>query len=270
MGYWGWRPLFICVFISVWVVGCNIVSDASPSSASPTPSPRVTLTIRRAESPTPTTTPKQAVPRETTLLPTGTPRASQPPDIPLDPPACYETPAGSLLCLGRVVNTLDDPLEQVALRVTLFRLDGTPLASEHVEIEQSLIPPQTFAPYRALFDVNIRDVSHVSASVQRAIIAHDAEQRFATLKVQGESVEMAAGRLLVTAELYNPGPDPADNIRLIVTLTDLLGNVTGYRVAQMNRTLPAGETMPVRVEIVPQVETTPEYTIYVEALRGQE
>ena len=27
MGYWGWRPLVFGLFISTWVVGCNIVTD---------------------------------------------------------------------------------------------------------------------------------------------------------------------------------------------------------------------------------------------------
>src|SRR4051812_48717185 len=52
MGHWGWRPLVMCAFISVWVAGCNIVSDAAPS-LSPTPSPRVTLTVRRLSTPNP-------------------------------------------------------------------------------------------------------------------------------------------------------------------------------------------------------------------------
>src|SRR5512134_643673 len=109
MGYWGWRPLIICLFISVWVVGCNIITDASPS-VSPTPSPRVTLTVRRPITPTPTATPAfiVALVSPTAVLEESsngglalTPNAAQtfpsptytPPSLVLAPPTCYETPA---------------------------------------------------------------------------------------------------------------------------------------------------------------------------------
>ncbi len=48
MGYWGWRPLLCGVFISAWVVGCNIVPDnTDPSAAAPSSYPIVTLTVGR-------------------------------------------------------------------------------------------------------------------------------------------------------------------------------------------------------------------------------
>lgn len=46
MGYWGWRPLLCGVFISAWVVGCDIVPDTTPSAA-PSSYPSVTLTVGR-------------------------------------------------------------------------------------------------------------------------------------------------------------------------------------------------------------------------------
>ncbi|MEP7292968.1 MAG: LysM domain-containing protein, partial [Chloroflexota bacterium] len=47
MGYWGWRPLICGVFISTWVVGCNIVTDYTAPSAAPSGYPDVTLTVGR-------------------------------------------------------------------------------------------------------------------------------------------------------------------------------------------------------------------------------
>ncbi len=47
MGYWGWRPLVFGIFISTWVVGCNIVTDHTSPSAAPSNYPDVTLTVGR-------------------------------------------------------------------------------------------------------------------------------------------------------------------------------------------------------------------------------
>lgn len=76
MGFWGWRPLAIAVFVCVWVTGCNIVSDASPRT-SPTPSPRVTLTVRRIATATATPSPR-AIVRPTLPVPTPEPPAASP------------------------------------------------------------------------------------------------------------------------------------------------------------------------------------------------
>src|SRR5690606_38178469 len=68
--------LAIAVFFSVWVVGCNIVSDASPRT-SPTPSPRVTLTVRRIATATASPSPA-AIVRPTTPARTPVPPAASP------------------------------------------------------------------------------------------------------------------------------------------------------------------------------------------------
>ena len=64
MGNWGWRPLVSTLFISVWVTGCSITSDAA-LTLSPTMLPQVTLTLRNREpvaSPTPLTASTAATP----------------------------------------------------------------------------------------------------------------------------------------------------------------------------------------------------------------
>lgn len=56
MNYWGWRPLIFALFISVWVAGCSLTSEAAPT-LSPTFTPQVTLTIRSRAPVPPTSTP---------------------------------------------------------------------------------------------------------------------------------------------------------------------------------------------------------------------
>jgi LysM repeat protein len=328
MGYWGWRPLAICVFISVWVAACNIVSDAAPG-ASPTPSPHVTLTVRRIVSPIPTSTPRQVAAHATTPAPTAEPQASQtpivytvqagdtlgdialrfdldlaalrtansnldpralqpgmtlvipseagaapsatpiPPALPLEAPTCYETPVDTLLCLGIVKNILDTPLEQVLLSVALYAPDGAALVQVPAQIEQTLILPGESAPYRALFDIHPDDVAEVSAELRRAFLAQAVEARFVALEARNVTLTPEGERFVLTTDLYNPDSDEARNIRLVVTLVDEQGHVTGYRVAQAGQSLAPGETLSVQVEIAPQTQVSePMYTLYVEARRA--
>lgn len=56
MGYWGWRPLALAIFVCVWVAGCNLMGETSPTIALPSPYPVVTLTVGRPSPPQQTTT----------------------------------------------------------------------------------------------------------------------------------------------------------------------------------------------------------------------
>lgn len=328
MGFWGWRPLVIAVFISVWVVGCNIVSDAAPR-LSPTPSPRVTLTVRRLatatptppartparptatqpatapqSSPTPVTyvvqagdtfggialrlgidvnalreansevDPRALQPGQTLIVPvTGEaapiPAAtSTPPALALPDPACYETPVGTLLCLGAVENSLDFPLENVSVAVELFDKDNSPLAAVDSDIEQAVILPGSLAPYRAVFSLEAEQAALAHARLLRASAAVDLSERFVDLEATDEAMTLVDGRYVVSATLRNPGPDAALSVRAVVTLTDALGQVVGYRLSQVAARLDAGASLPIRLEIVTQrVAPEIDYRLYVEARR---
>lgn len=327
MGFWGWRPLVIAVFVSVWVVGCNIVSDASPRT-SPTPSPRVTLTLRRpatataspspravvrpttpartpeppAAGPTPFTytvadgdtlgdialafdvsvqalreandnlDPRSLQPGQTLLIPIRgvsfrPPTATAtPPELALADPACYETPAGALLCLGLVDNRLDVALEQVEVLVQVFDADAQLLRESEVDVEQALIRPQMSAPYRAYFDIDNDDVARVEATLRRADALADAEARFVRVDVEDVDVALEGGRTVVSATLHNRTGQDAEAVRVIITLKDDDGHVIGYRLSAATDFLPAGGSAPVRLAIVAQADVpTPDVDIEVEA-----
>ena len=81
MGYWGWRPLVLGIFISAWVVGCSVVPDTASPSLAPSNYPEVTLTVGRLP-----TSNVSAAPTRTLSIPVRTdepagamnPNASQP------------------------------------------------------------------------------------------------------------------------------------------------------------------------------------------------
>src|SRR5258706_12690077 len=77
---------------------------------------------------------------------------STPLPIQLSPPDCYETPVGSLWCLGLIRNTLSVPIHQVLISVYLVRLDGTVLAEKITASANKTIAAGEFSSYGVLFD----------------------------------------------------------------------------------------------------------------------
>ena len=306
MGYWGWRPLLCGVFISTWVVGCNVVNnDTSPSDY-----PDVTLTVGRLPTAHISGAPPRAAPtRVLTPEPTPSPvsyliqpgdtyallaerfqvsaaalRAANPGMMTLvpgeslmiasvnpllldaPPPTCYETRPDTLLCLGRVDNPFDFPVENVRVEVSLFSPEGAAALIEQAVIEQRVIPSGGFAPYQTTFETDVDGYYEVVSQVSSAQRGEgDPAAVLLISEVEGVLLE---GRVVVSAVIFNAGGGNTELLRVFVTLLDGDGRVLGYRVLGFDGEviLGVGENLPLNVEITPQVtDVTPEYSIYVEA-----
>jgi len=342
MGYWGWRPLLIAAFISVWVTGCSLaVQPAQTIAPSLTPTRAVTLTVGRIGPPTPQMQVSAAFtqPRPTdtpaptaTPTPTATPQVYviQPGDTLLDialrfgieladlraanadsdlsllqigqrliipppptvtgdsagltapakllaldvsPPDCYQTRVGRIICLGRIDNQTNSAAEGVSVDVRLLQSDGGLAAHQVSAIEQMLIPPQTFAPYRAQFDISwalYRAMELRPASVVLTASAASAvEQRFAVPAVRDIVTRIDEGRFVFSAIVVNDHSGPVTAMRVVVTLLDADGRVIGYRTAAFTgRVLEPGEETPVHIEVVPASPADiADYHVYAEARR---
>jgi LysM repeat protein len=182
------------------------------------------------------------------ILPTATPLA-----LALDVPECYETPAGGIMCLGSIENTSDQAVERVTVFVQLLRPNGMVLAEQTTSLEQTIVPAGETAPYRALFDAEWEHFARAAVLLRSADTARQVEERFVALSIEGEGAEIVNGRYVVTATLRNPGPNNAVSPRVIATLYDVDGNISGYRVFEADAGLLAGESLAVRVEVTPNL-----------------
>ncbi|MBI1257574.1 MAG: LysM peptidoglycan-binding domain-containing protein [Chloroflexi bacterium] len=313
MGYWGWRPLVFGLFISTWVVGCNLVTDNNIPSAAPSVYPRVTLTVGRLPTAQVSAAPTRAAPptriattpsNETaspapadyvvqpgdtfadiaarfdlsvealqnanggvvTLVPGQTLVIPTPLQLLIQPPTCYETRPGNLLCLGRIDNPFSFPVEQVALDVRLLQADGSVFQSARSTVAQTAILAGSFAPYQATFAASEKDFVAAEADLVTAEIG--APDRFVMLLIEDVQGQTSAGRTIVSAVIDNPGPQNAELLRAFVTLLDNLGRVIGYRVVTFDSgtILNAGAQMPFDLEVTPQLGgVTLDYLLYIEA-----
>ncbi len=176
------------------------------------------------------------------LLPTPTP-------LPFDVQgvAFYETPVGSLECLGEIVNTTAFTLTNVLVRVTLYDDAGTALAMGDAFTAADLIPPDSRSPFCILFTAP----PSTWASPQVTVIRGEAARAMAASYVPVALTEMeglpSGSQFQASGVAQNISAEQAaGSVRVIVTTYDAQGLVTGFRQGKVDieGTLAPGATAP--------------------------
>ncbi len=182
-------------------------------------------------------------------------------------PACYETPVGSLVCLGQVQNRLDVPVEQVVVTVQLLSQDGTVLASGQSFLARQLLPAGLQGPYRVLFDSIPEGYAQAAAFVASGRVAEAVEQRYADLVLNQTSGVFVYDLYQITLSIINKSRYPADRIVVTLTLLDKEGQVTGFRQVYLDRSrqIQPGESLSVTVKAIPQGPNTVAFTAFAES-----
>lgn len=270
MGYWGWRPLLCGVFISAWVVGCDIVPDTTPSAA-PSSYPSVTLTVGRLPTIGLSPPPTQAVTARVTAEPSAsaTPAPTdylmQPGDT-LDAVAArFHLSVDTLRDANASLTTFEPgtrllipsptplPLQILAPNcyethpgslLCLGRVDN-PLdfAVERVTVEVSLSQPdgttalrrasveQMLIPAGSFAPYQASFDGNVSGSVNaRMVSAAYSAQSVPEVLVEDVEGDVQDGRVLISAIITNPDAHEVELLRAFITLLDGTGRVIGYRV----------------------------------------
>ncbi|MBN1200973.1 MAG: hypothetical protein JXJ20_03870 [Anaerolineae bacterium] len=260
--YWRW----LWIWVGVLVAGCGQVwsSDgAPPQTRDPTlPLFGYTLlppTLTPAIRPNHTATPFVTVDGSVIVSPGVL-------FLAVSPPACYETPVGSLVCLGQVHNTLDMPIEHVIVGVQLLAPDGIPLVTGQTAAARTLIPAGLAGPYRVLFEEVPEDYAGAYAFIEAGQVAQDVERRYASLALSDMAGDFTSEQVEVTLTVHNDSPAQVEQITVTVTLLDDGGQVTGFRQVALddNRRLEPGESLDLAIKVIPQGATTAAFDAFVE------
>lgn len=183
-------------------------------------------------------------------------------------PKCYTTPVGSLVCLGRVVNPLDRPVERVTVGVQLFGRDGRPLALQEAVVARAVIPPHGAGPYRVIFEkpANFTHAQPIVTSAQPAPVEGGRVVELALRQVAGAFVR---DQYQVTVSISNPSPAPVDRIAVTMTLLNGSDEVTGFREMALDpaRQLGPGESLVLTMTAIPQGEKTVGFEAFAEGYR---
>jgi LysM repeat protein len=168
------------------------------------------------------------------LLPTPTP-------IPFDIQgvACYETPAGSLWCLGEVVNTAPAPVTNVQMLVTLFNSDGQRMAEEDTFVAADLIPVGERAPFGVLFVDPPAGQMVPRVTTLRGEVAGELTAAYISMSAVETEGKLSGPQFEVNGKAQNDDTErSAGRVSVTVTTYDANGLVTGFRQETMELEAP--------------------------------
>jgi hypothetical protein len=180
--------------------------------------------------------------------------------------ACYETPIGSLICLGQVQNTFDLPVKEVQVEIQLLTSDGMLLAAQDAFVSRWMIPAGADGPYRVLFDRVPEGYVGAFAFVKTGEVVTDADSRYTALTLNPVSGAFVLDQYQITLSIINKSPTPVDQIAITMTLLDERNQVTGFRRMYLdpNRRLPPGESLTITVKVIPQGQNTVSFEAFAE------
>jgi len=176
------------------------------------------------------------------LLPTPTPLAFGVRGV-----AFYETPVGSLWCLGEIVNTTDVALANVQVRVTLFDANGERAAEADASAAADIIPPGGRSPFSILFTSPPAAWTNPQVVIIRGEAATALADSYAPVGVAEVAGQPSDPQFQVSGIVRNESAEQvAGSVTVIVTTYDDQGLVTGTRQAQveLEEPLAPGATAP--------------------------
>jgi LysM repeat protein len=160
--------------------------------------------------------------------------------------ACYETPVSSLWCLGEVVSTVNSPVTNVQILVTLFDAGGQRVAQADTFVAADLIPPGGRSPFGVLFVDPPPGQVVPQVTVIRGQVAGELAASYVSvsaIEVKGES---SGPQFEVSGTVQNDDGLTAGRVSVIATTYDASGLVTGFRqeTVSLEAPLVPGATAP--------------------------
>jgi hypothetical protein len=255
-----WRWLWL--WVGVLVAGCGQILS-SDSAATPEPTLSLWGYTLLPPSLTPGIWPKVTATPLVTADPTGSHLALY---VQVTGAACYETPIGSLICLGQVRNTFDLPVKEVQVEIQLLAGDGSLLAAQEAFVSRWMIPAGAVGPYRVLFDRVPEGYTRALAFVKTGQVVTDTNSRYVALALNPVSGEFVLDQYQITLSIINRSPVAVDQIAVTMTLLNASDQVTGFRRMYLDssRQLPPGESLTITLKVIPQGENTVAFDAFAE------
>lgn len=235
------------LFLIVGLIACSPPLNPTPTLP-PTLLPYVTLTTYNPQFIT--TLSPYPLP-STTIIPP----APQLDTINVSPPLCYLLESQQIICLGYVMNQSDKRIGEVTLEATFLGVNGNIQGRESFTLEQRNIDAGGVAPYRIQLPKTRLESNSLQIQVVSAQLSPDIPLSLRVVDMQG-TYYLDDNRYVFTAELENPTAFSTTHTRLIVTLENELGDIIGYRVADLPDQLSSGERIPIHLLITPLEATT--------------
>jgi LysM repeat protein len=179
----------------------------------------------------------------------------------------YETPAGSLWCLGEVENTSGRALERVQVEVSLQDEEDKVLATESAFVALGIIPQGGKVPFAILFaNPPVSFAKYQALPLSGEAVTY-LGNHYWDLTVAEQQGEPTGHYFTVEGLVENTGQADADTVTVLVTAYDAHGRVTGFRQADLENAPAAGESAPFQVNLLPFGGTVVTYAVQVQGTR---
>lgn len=179
----------------------------------------------------------------------------------------YETPAGSLWCLGEVENTSGQALERVQVEVSLSDEEDKVLATGSAFVALEIVPQGGKAPFAVLFANPPASFAKYQAIALSGDPMTYLGNRYLDLAVTEQQGESKGHYFTVEGLIQNTGQTNAATVTVLVTAYDAQGRVTGFRQANLENAPAVGESSPFQVNLLPFGGTVATYTVQVQGTR---
>lgn len=160
-----------------------------------------------------------------TTMPSPTPVA-----LAIEGLAFYQTPVGSMWCLGEVVNRTTEPAEEVQVQVSLHDDKGQLLALGAAFTQLDVIAGEGRSPFAVLFTAPPTSFAQYQTLVLSGVRSTHLGPRYPYLKVVEQQGAWASeGNYQVKGQVQNAGQADADHVAVIITLYDEQDHVVAAR-----------------------------------------
>ncbi len=159
------------------------------------------------------------------LLPTSTPMPLKVRGI-----ALYETPVGSLWCLGELFNPNDQALTNLEVWVAIFDTSGALAADKTAFAAADLLPAGKSIPFGVLFDTPPEGWTNFQVHPIRGDVIGDLSDLYVPLSIDESDGQLVDNQFRITGTVHNVDPErAAARVYVVATIYDAQGKVSGFR-----------------------------------------
>jgi hypothetical protein len=159
---------------------------------------------------------------------------------------CLPSPVSSLICLGEFINTTDQPIANLSVRVAILDADNNVSDSQIAYAPLDVIPPGAAIPLGAVF------ASGSAASALAVPVTADSGAalmtRYAMLTIGDLTGRATSAGFTLTLTLTNPAAAPVSAVRVVGTVYNASG-VAGFRTVTLVDPLNSNDSVQVSISL---------------------
>ncbi len=181
----------------------------------------------------------------------------------------YRSPTGGLWLLGELYNEGEKPVANARVELGLHAADGSLLQTAVTWAVATLIPTAERTPFGLLLPDAPPGFAYASVIRIDGESVTDLGTRYLGVQVQETVIVQRGERTEISGWVQNRGESLATAVRLILTLYDSQGQISGYVQQRLPQSLAPGERAPFTISTTPPGAEPTAVGLLINALREE-